>query len=122
MLIYRIIRNFSDERLLTIIGKFWQKFCLFYSLNTQGVLQDLFSFIRTLISPNEKYYSSYLNIQMNGKFSIENLIFFYQQAIQIVLFVLHATYTNNTPYWAGLDLDNSLAQSYIFYFKTSWSY
>ena len=75
-LIFRNNRKFPYEKLTFFLGKLYQKFFLFYTLVTHGILDTEFGSIWTTPWPDEKDLFLKLVICEIRKFTYENLTFF----------------------------------------------
>ena len=90
-LIIREIRKFSYEKLTFFLGKLYQKFVLFYTFDTLGILHAEFGFIWTTPWPDEKDLFLKLIIRETLKIPYEKLTFFLGKLYQkfFLFYTLH---------------------------------
>ena len=113
-LIIREILKFPYEKLNFFLGKLYQKFFLFYTLHTLGILHTEFGLIWTTPWPDEKDLYLKLFIWNNSKFPYEKRTFFlgklYQKFVLFYTFdtlgILHAEFGSiwTTPWPDEKDL------------------
>ena len=102
--------KFPYEKLTFFLGKLYQRFFLFYTLGTHGILHTQFGLIWPTPWPDEKDLFLKLLIWNNSKFPYEKLTFFLGKLYQRFFFVLHSRYPLYTPYPVWFDLTNSLTR------------
>ena len=118
--VIREIRKFPYEILTFFLGKLYQKFFLFYTLHTLGILHTEFGSIldNSLTRWNRPIFK--IRYSRNSQISVWNTNFFPRQAIPKILFVLHSTYPGDTSYRVWFDLDNSLTRRKILNLKNKY--
>ena len=113
-IIIREIRKFSYEKLTFFLGKLYQKFVLFYTFDTLGILHAEFGLIWTTPWPNKKDLFLKLFFWNNSNFPYEKWTFFlgklYQKFVLFYTFdtlgILHAEFGSiwTTPWPDEKDL------------------